>query len=58
MVILLGGFSAYGHIGGSHDPIKVLGLRYGIQGIADDGVVSEPYGGTFNVLADVVRTTG
>lgn len=29
--------------------------QYGIQSIADNGIVAEPYGGSFRVLADVVR---
>lgn len=32
-------------------------LQYGIQSISNNGIVSEPYGGTFRVLADIVRAT-
>lgn len=32
-------------------------LQYGIQSISNNGIVSEPYGGTFHVLADIVRAT-
>ena len=32
-------------------------LKYGIQSISNNGIVSEPYGGTFHVLADIVRAT-
>ena len=32
-------------------------LQYGVQSISNNGIVSEPYGGTFRVLADIVRAT-
>lgn len=35
--------------------LPVGAWQYGIQSIADNGVVAEPYGGSFRVLADVVR---
>ena len=38
--------------------LPVGAWQYGIQSISNNGIVSEPYGGAFNVLADVVRTTG
>ena len=37
--------------------LPVGSLQYGIQSIADNGIVSEPYRGTFRVLADIVRAT-
>jgi len=35
--------------------LPVGAWQYGIQSIADNGIVAEPYGGSFRVLADVVR---
>jgi hypothetical protein len=30
---------------------------FGIQGISEEGVVVEPYAGTFTIIADTVRST-
>lgn len=35
--------------------LPVGGWQYGIQSVSDNGIVAEPYGGSFRVLADVVR---
>lgn len=37
--------------------LPVGSLQYGIQSISNNRIVSEPYGGTFRVLADIVRET-
>ena len=36
---------------------KFVEYHLGIQSISNNGIVSEPYGGTFRVLADIVRAT-